>query len=159
MALEKLGNKMKEFFAMDAEDEDEPLSESTTQPGKRVAIPAQSATDQPQTQTFRGNKVVAMSNPNEQTAKIVVYEPRIYSDAKEVGSNLLSNKAVVVNFDHIDTDAAKRIVDFLTGLVFAINGEIRRVGEQIFLVTPANFKIDGVLAENLGNDFDLQMTE
>ncbi len=159
MALEKLSNKMKEFFAMDAEEDDESLQEAPAQPIKRAQRPAQPAPAAPQTQPFRGNKVVAMSNPNEQTAKIVVYEPRIYSDGKEVGTNLLNNKAVVVNFDHIDTDAAKRIVDFLTGLVFAINGEIRRVGEQIFLVTPANFKIDGVLAENLGNDFDLQMTE
>ena len=153
MALDKLGNKMKEFFAMDAEEDD--FEPEAAQP----QAPVQATAAKPQPQAFRGNKVVPMSNPNEQTAKIVVYEPRIYSDAKEIGSNLLANKAVVVNFDHIDTEAAKRIVDFLTGLVFAISGEIRRIGDQIFLVTPANFKIDGVLAENLGTDFDLQMTE
>lgn len=154
MAFENIGKKFNSFFAMDAEeDEPETVAPTATQPTQ--AAP-QSAPSKPQ---FRGNKVVAMSNPNEQTAKIVVYEPRIYSDAKEIGTNLLNNKAVVVNFDRIENDAATRIVDFLTGTVFAINGEIRRVGEQIFLVTPANFQIDGTLAENLGTDFDLQMTE
>ncbi|WP_390408311.1 cell division protein SepF [Lacticaseibacillus jixiensis] len=154
MAFEKFSSKLGSFFAMDAED-DEP------QP-----TPTQSATSQPQAKStaqskpsFAGNKVVAMNNPVAQQAKIVVYEPRIYSDAKEIGTHLLNNKAVVVNFDRIEADSATRIVDFLTGVVYAINGEIRRVGEQIFLVTPANFAIDGLLADSLGNDFDLQMTE
>ncbi|WP_125707166.1 cell division protein SepF [Lacticaseibacillus porcinae] len=155
MAFENIGKKFNSFFAMDAED-DEPEMATPTATQSTPQQTSQAVSSKPQ---FRGNKVVSMSNPNEQTAKIVVYEPRIYSDAKEIGTNLLNNKAVVVNFDRIENDAATRIVDFLTGTVFAINGEIRRIGEQIFLVTPANFQIDGTLAENLGTDFDLQMTE
>ncbi|MFD1483725.1 cell division protein SepF [Lacticaseibacillus baoqingensis] len=147
MAFEKLGSKFNSFFAMDADEEPDAPVESTTAP------------QAPKPAAFRGNKVVAMSQPTEKTAKIVVYEPRIYSDAKEIGSHLLNNKAVVVNFDRIDGDAATRIVDFLTGLVFAIHGEIKRIGEQIFLVTPANFQIDGSLAQSLGVDADIQMTE
>lgn len=93
-----------------------------------------------------------MNSPVGKTAKIVVYEPRIYSDAKEIGSHLLNNRAVVINFDRIEADDARRIVDFLTGTVFAINGEIKRIGESIFLVTPANFEIDGSLASTIDSD-------
>ncbi|MCI1986008.1 MAG: cell division protein SepF [Lactobacillus sp.] len=148
MAFDKLGSKFNSFFAMDADEA--PQDDAPTAPTQP---------EKPKPQAFRGNKVVAMSQPTEKTAKIVVYEPRIYSDAKEIGSHLLNNKAVVVNFDRIDADSATRIVDFLTGLVFAISGEIKRIGEQIFLVTPANFQIDGSLAESLGVDADIQMTE
>jgi cell division inhibitor SepF len=96
-----------------------------------------------------------MSQPAAKGAKIELYEPRIYSDAKEVGRNLLDNTAVLVNFTHLDASDAKRIVDFLTGLVFAINGEIKRVGDQIFLVTPANFEVSGALANKIQDDLNV----
>lgn len=152
MAFEKLGSTFNKFFTLDPE-EDEVDEQAAV-----GATPSPATEEKPRKQSFRGNKVVAMSNPSEQaTAKIVVYEPRVYSDAKEIGTHLLNNKAVVVNFDQIDPAAATRIVDFLTGTVFAINGEIKRVGEQIFLATPANFQIDGSLAANLGVDDDLNL--
>lgn len=152
MAFEKISNSFSKFFAMDP-DEDEEESQDMQQE------PTGPAAKQPRAKSFRGNKVVSMNNPAEKTAKIVVFEPRIYSDAKEVGTHLLNNKAVVVNFDRIEPSDATRIVDFLTGTVFAISGEIRRVGEKIFLVTPANFQIDGTLAANLGIDDDLNVTD
>ncbi|WP_125703119.1 cell division protein SepF [Lacticaseibacillus daqingensis] len=151
MAFDKLSTKFNQFFAMDPED-DAPLE--TPQAAAPTAT-ASTHTEAAQAKPFRGNKVVAMSEPTTKTAKIVVYEPRIYSDAKEIGNHLLNNKAVVVNFDQIEPASATRIVDFLTGTVFAINGEIKRIGEMIFLVTPANFQIDGSLAATLGVDADL----
>ncbi|KRM24037.1 cell division protein SepF [Latilactobacillus graminis] len=90
--------------------------------------------------------------------KIVLCEPRIYSDAKKVGKSLLENKAVIVNFTRIEATQATRIVDFLTGTVFAINGEIQRVGDQIFLCTPPNYEIDGNLSDIVDqNDFDIEV--
>ncbi|KRN25579.1 cell division protein SepF [Lacticaseibacillus camelliae] len=155
MAFEKLGSKFSEFFSMDPDEDDAaetPEQDTATAP---TAAPTANHQNKPK---YRGNKVVAMGDPADKTARIVVYEPRIYSDAKEIGNHLLNNKAVVVNFDQIKAEDATRIVDFLTGTVFAINGEIRRVGEMIFLVTPANFQIDGTLASTLGTDSDLDMT-
>lgn len=155
MAFEKLGSKFSEFFSMDP-DEDEAAEAPMQDPAPEAATT--SATARPAKAKFRGNKVVAMNEPADKTARIVVYEPRIYSDAKEISNHLLNNKAVVVNFDQIKTEDATRIVDFLTGTVFAINGEIRRIGEMIFLVTPANFQIDGTLASTLGTDADLDLS-
>ncbi|MFD1392991.1 cell division protein SepF [Lacticaseibacillus jixianensis] len=156
MAFEKLGSKFSEFFSIDP-DEDEGAETPVQDDVKEESVPASGAT-RPAKAKYRGNKVVAMNEPAGKTARIVVYEPRIYSDAKEISNHLLNNKAVVVNFDQIKTEDATRIVDFLTGTVFAINGEIRRIGEMIFLVTPANFQIDGTLASTLGTDADLNMT-
>ncbi|EFB63220.1 hypothetical protein HMPREF9209_0701 [Lactobacillus gasseri 224-1] len=76
-----------------------------------------------------------------------MYEPRVYSDAKEVAQNLLNNKAVIINFARMDDEQARRIVDFITGTVYALNGEIQRVGDKIFLATPPKFETDGKIAE------------
>ncbi|WP_461224211.1 cell division protein SepF [Lacticaseibacillus suihuaensis] len=154
MAFEKISSKFNQFFAMDPEDTEQP-EPAAAQPTPSVA--ADSGNTRPVTAPFRGNKVVAMSDPATKAAKIVVYEPRIYSDAKEIGNHLLNNRAVVVNFDRITPADATRIVDFLTGTVFAINGEIKRIGEMIFLVTPANFQIDGSLADTVGQDADFDL--
>ncbi|KRN29366.1 cell division protein sepF [Lactobacillus selangorensis] len=131
------------FFGMSDDDDDyeeADTTEATSAPApahRQSAAPVQTSTN-----TNRA-KVVSMNSAPTKSSKIIIFEPRIYSDAEEVGKNLVDNKAVIVNFDRIGAEQAKRIVDFLNGTVFAINGEIQRVGEQIFLCTPPNFEIDG----------------
>ena len=82
-------------------------------------------------------------------SKIVLYEPRVYSDAKEVAQNLLNQKAIIINFSRMDDASARRVVDFITGTVYALNGEIQRVGDKIFLATPPKFETDGKITELL----------
>ena len=78
-------------------------------------------------------------------SKIVLYEPRVFSDAKDVAQNLLNNKAVIINFSRMEDSSARRIVDFITGTVYALKGEIQRIGDKIFLATPPKFSTDGKL--------------
>lgn len=128
-------------------DEDDYLAENQA----NESVEEQAAT--------RPNNIVSMQGATSaKLNKIVLCEPRIYSDAKKVSKNLLENKAVIVNFTRISAEQATRIVDFLTGTVFAVNGEIQRVGEQIFLCTPPNFEIDGNLSDIVDqNDFDTEV--
>ena len=96
----------------------------------------------------KNSKVVAMNQSTiPQQSKIVVFEPRVYSEVQEVADLLISNQSVVLNFNRIEEDQAKRIVDFLTGTIYAINGDIQRIGDEIFLCTPNNVEIDGMLTE------------
>ena len=88
-------------------------------------------------------KVVPMQGGKSVNSKIALFEPKIYSDVKEIATQLLKNQAVIVNFDHVDDEMARRIVDFLTGTVFAINGEIERIGDEIFLCIPENYEVSG----------------
>ncbi len=60
---------------------------------------------------------------------------------KEVAQNLLNNKAVIINFGRMDDEQARRIVDFITGTVYALNGEIQRVGDKIFWQLHLNLKL------------------
>lgn len=109
--------------------------------------------EKPQTSGRKNNVVSLQSGPTNQN-KIVLLEPRIYSDAKQAGGFLINNQAVIVNFNKIDASQATRIVDFLTGTVFAINGEIKRVGEEIFLCTPPNYQVDGDLDSTMNNNLN-----
>lgn len=90
------------------------------------------------------------------TGKITIVEPRVYSEAMGIAKQVLHGDAVLVNFHLIEEHQARRIVDFLTGTVYAEDGDIKRVGDEIFLCTPKGLEIEGT-AQTLvdSNIFDL----
>ena len=129
MAFDKLGR----FFGISNDDElenDEEYAAQSNENNENVPLNSVS----------RDNVVSIKSGLNSSKSKIVLYEPRVYSDAKDVAQNLLNNKAVVINFSRMEDDSARRIVDFITGTVYALNGEIQRIGDRIFLATPPKFE-------------------
>lgn len=95
----------------------------------------------------RKNNLVSINPSLAGKSQIVIFEPRVYSDAKELAQNLLNNKAVLINFSRMDDDSARRIVDFITGTVYALNGEIQKVGDKIFLATSPKFQTDGRISD------------
>ncbi|HJE14527.1 MAG TPA: cell division protein SepF [Lapidilactobacillus dextrinicus] len=103
------------------------------------------------------SNVVPLSNSTRSAAtssKIVISEPKFYADAKEISTSLLNNQAVIVNFTQMEEAQSRRVIDFLTGTVFAVKGEIQRVGDKIFLCTPAKFEIQGSISDVLKSDKD-----
>lgn len=137
MAFDKLGR----FFGISNDDEDELEKEeyATSNKDDNENLPLNSVS--------RDNVVSIKSGLNSTKSKIVLYEPRVYSDAKDVAQNLLNNKAVVINFSRMEDSSARRIVDFITGTVYALNGEIQRIGDKIFLATPPKFVTDGKISD------------
>ena len=77
----------------------------------------------------------------------MLFEPRVFSDAKQIGARLLEGQAAIINFERMENQQARRIVDFLSGVTYAIGGNLKRIGEQIFLCTPADFSVEGMLDE------------
>ena len=76
-------------------------------------------------------------------------------DVQEVADHLNSKRAVVVNLQRIQRDQGKRIVDFLSGTVYAIGGDIQKVGTDIFLCTPANVDVSGnITGLSLDEEFE-----
>lgn len=118
---------------------DDQLDDQPVQPSQAAS---QASTNQA-ANTRTAPKVVPMQGGKSVNSKIALFEPKIYSDVKEIASQLLKNQAVIVNFDHVDDQMARRIVDFLTGTVYAINGEIERIGDEIFLCIPENYEVSG----------------
>ena len=96
-----------------------------------------------------------MSSKNNSTTvqreqKIMVFDPSVFSDVKNIGKMILNGRAVIVNFRKMDENQIHRVIDFLSGLIFAVNGDMQRIGEKIFLCTPKHFKIEGDLSNLTG---------
>lgn len=89
--------------------------------------------------------------------KITILEPRAYSEAMTIAKKVIAGEAVLVNFHLVEEKQARRIVDFLTGTVYALDGDIKRVGDEIFLCTPTGVEIDSSTAQSFAdaNIFDL----
>ena len=94
-----------------------------------------------QQRSARSPKISATKN--NQGNKIIIIEPRAYSEAMKIAKHIMNGESVLINFHQIEEYQARRIVDFLTGTVYAQNGDIKRVGNEIFLCTAQGVEIDG----------------
>lgn len=134
-----LKNKFKTFFAMDDEQEYEeeelPVREEETEPLK-------------QPKTSKGQNVISLQSVQKST-KMVLCEPRVYAEAQEITDHLKSKKAVVVNLHRVSHDQAVRIIDFLTGTVYALGGDAQKIGPNIFLCTPDTVEVSGNISDIL----------
>ncbi len=80
-------------------------------------------------------------------SKMMLLEPRAYSESQQIADYLKSRNAVVVNLKRVTPDQAKRIVDFLYGTIYAIGGDIQKLGGGIFLCTPNNVNVEGTISD------------
>ena len=81
------------------------------------------------------------------SGKMILVEPRAYSESQEIADHLKARNSVVVNFKRVTTDQAKRIIDFLSGTLYAINGDLQKIGDGIYLCTPKNIDVQGKITE------------
>ena len=84
----------------------------------------------------------------EYTNKTILVEPRAFSEAFQVADYLKANNQVVVNFKRVTSDVSKRIMDFLNGIVYAIEGNMEKLGPGIVLCAPKGFEIEGNISED-----------
>ena len=80
-------------------------------------------------------------------SKMMLLEPRAYSESQQIADYLKQRSAVVVNLKRVTPDQAKRIVDFLSGTLYAINGGLQKLGTGIFLCTPNNVDVEGSISD------------
>jgi cell division inhibitor SepF len=85
--------------------------------------------------------------------KMILLEPRAYSESQQIVDHLKNRNTVVVNLKRVTSDQAKRIVDFLSGTIYAIGGDLQKIGGGIFLCTPNNVNVQGKITdEQSGKD-------
>ena len=85
-------------------------------------------------------------------AKMILLEPRAYSEAQQIADHLKKRNTVVVNLKRVTSDQAKRIMDFLSGTIYAIKGNIQKIGSGIFLCTPNNINVQGKITDDSEKD-------
>lgn len=92
----------------------------------------------------RKNKVVSMPQTN--AIKMVISQPTTFEQSDEICSFIKEKKSVIVNLEYVNKDVARRIVDFISGGVYALDGYIQKVSNSIFLVAPSNYEITNDMA-------------
>ena len=85
-------------------------------------------------------------------SKMMLLEPRAYSESQQIADHLKKRNSVVVNLKRVTPDQGKRIVDFLSGTVYAIGGDLQKLGTGIFLCTPKNINVEGKITEDSDNN-------
>lgn len=129
-------NKLKEFFGLEEEEYVEEYVE------EHHEVDEDFYPKRPQ--VSKTNNVVQLHAAREREGiRLMLFEPRSYNDAQDIADNLRHRRPVVINLHRVEKDQAKRIVDFLSGTVYALNGDIQKVGDHIFVCTPENVDIQG----------------
>lgn len=80
--------------------------------------------------------------------KTILIEPRAFSEAQQIADYLKTRNQVVVNFKRVTSDVSKRIMDFLNGIIYAIDGTMQKLGPGIVLCAPKGFEIEGNISED-----------
>jgi cell division inhibitor SepF len=91
----------------------------------------------------KGGTLFSLHSPK--NIRVVVSEPKVFEDCQTIADNLKNRRPVIVNLEEADKDLAKRVVDFVSGTTYALNGATQKVGNGIFLFVPNNMDISGDL--------------
>ncbi len=94
------------------------------------------------------SKEDALKDADKTGNKMILLEPRAYSESQQIANYLKSNNAVIVNLKRVTPDQAKRIVDFLSGTLYAIEGGLEKLGGGIFLCTPKDVPVEGKITDD-----------
>ena len=95
----------------------------------------------PRPQTVRAVPVEAPAAPATTSARVHVVAPSKFGDAKEIADRLKDNRPVIVNLQMADRDLQRRMIDFCSGVTYALSGEMEKVADQVFLLAPTNVKV------------------
>ena len=93
----------------------------------------------------RKGKVVPL-NAQGQAVRMVISQPTTFEQSEEICSLLKEKKSVIVNLEYVNKDVARRIVDFISGGVYALDGHIQKISNSIFLIAPMNYEITNEMA-------------
>ena len=129
--MDKIGEKFKRFISAEEEDGEEEFEEVEA--------------SQPTSDYEEANQKGILKTD----AKMIIFEPRSYDDATGIADYLKANKACVINIHRLQNEYRQRLIDFLWGAVYAIDGKIQKVGTDVFLCTPKSVPVNGGLEESV----------
>lgn len=94
------------------------------------------------------SKEDALKEADKTGNKMILLEPRAYSESQQIADHLKKRNSVVVNLKRVTSAQAKRIIDFLSGCIYAIGGSMQKIGVGIYLCTPKNVNVQGKITED-----------
>jgi cell division inhibitor SepF len=150
--MSELVNKFLSFMGIgDVQDNEEEVSQETREPvATEPRIKYSDISTAPQNTSNRKGKVVNIHTTTQ--LKVVVLQPTTYNDATEITDHLREKKPVVVNLEKLDKDSARKIVDFLSGAVYALTGKMQKVSNGIILLVPSTMGIAGDFSDDFSDE-------
>ena len=132
-------NKIFNLFGMDTEPEEEDFENEDYE---------EEENEEPEYEEkkFFGRKNKVVNMPQTQQIKMVISQPTTFEQSEEICNYLKERKSVIVNLEYVNKDAARRIVDFVSGAVHALDGHIQKISNSIFLIAPTNYEISNEMA-------------
>ena len=118
--------------------------------GNNQGQAAQDAYAQPDANRQRNNKVVNINATTQ--LQVVLVKPERFEDASAIADQLNAKRTVVLNLESTNKQVYRRLIDFLSGVAYANNGQIKRVATSTFIITPYNVDIMGDLIDELENN-------
>lgn len=94
------------------------------------------------------NEEEALKEADKTGNKMILMEPRAYSESQQIADHLKNRNSVVVNLKRVTSAQAKRIIDFLSGCIYSIGGKMQKIGVGIYLCTPKNVNIQGKITDD-----------
>jgi cell division inhibitor SepF len=133
------------------DDEDDAADMAPPPPAREEPVRRREHQEPPrqQPQANPGGKVVNIHATTQ--IQVVLVKPKRYDNAAEIANHLRDKRTVVLNLEETDENVARRLLDFLSGVAYAQEGEIKKVAKQTFLVTPYNVRFEGDLLDELEN--------
>lgn len=129
-------DSLKRFFTLEEDTYNSESQESDQMDFSEYSV---SAAEHPVPEVRSGRNLVGV--PTQRKQEIVVLEPASFADAREIAETLKLKKCILLNMRKTDKELARRIVDFLSGISYAIEGQSQKVADQIYLFTPGHFEI------------------
>jgi cell division inhibitor SepF len=80
-------------------------------------------------------------SPDSSSARVHIVAPARFADAQEIANRLMNNQPVIVNMQSAERDLQRRMIDFCSGVTYALSGGMERVADEVFLLTPSNVKV------------------
>lgn len=133
-------DKIHEFVNPVDEDDEEVYEDDEVEAADVEAVEDDEDTTE---NRYERPKTRANANALNANTKMVLFEPRSFGEVEEVGTRLKEGRAVVVNLHKLDRDYSQRTIDFLTGVVFALDGKIQKIGQNVILCSPAQIGVAG----------------
>ncbi len=140
-------NKVYDFLGIDAGNEEEFIENENENVYSYNYDKEAETTEETEERGFFGSrksKVVSM--PQTQQVRMVITQPTSFEQSEEICNYLKERKSIIVNLEYVNKDVARRIVDFISGAVHALDGHIQKVSNAIFLIAPVNYEIASDLA-------------
>ncbi len=114
-------------------------------------------TEEPQSVSGKkGKNIVNLSAIQQPASKMMLCEPKSYNEVQEIADHLLNKRAVIINLQQVDDKQAKRIIDFLSGTVYAVKGDIQKLGIATFLCAPDTMDVSGEISHRLLDEAEFE---